>query len=135
MEVRNTAQRDLIRRLFRGNYTHPTADEIYELARRENPTISRGTVYRNLNFLVESGEILRIPSTGGGPDHFDVTTAPHYHAHCRICGRVSDVPLSYNAWQSALPCDLDFTVETHQLMLFGICKSCTEKGERNVSTS
>lgn len=135
MEVRNTTQRDLIRRLFRGNYTHPTADEIYELARRENPTISRGTVYRNLNFLVESGEILRIPSAGGGPDHFDVTTTPHYHAHCRICGRVSDVPLPYNAWQSALPRELDFTVETHQLMLFGTCKNCTDKGDQNVSAS
>jgi Fe2+ or Zn2+ uptake regulation protein len=128
MEVRNTTQRDLIRRLFYGNYTHPTADEIYELARQENPKISRGTVYRNLNFLVESGELLRIP-TANGPDHFDVTVSPHYHAHCRKCGRVSDVPLPYNAWESALPCALDFTVETHQFMLFGVCKTCKTKGE------
>lgn len=56
-QSRNTSQRQLVRDLLEGNFSHPTADEIYELARKANPSISRGTVYRNLNLLADSGEI------------------------------------------------------------------------------
>ena len=50
-QSRNTQQRNLIRELLDNNYDHLTADEIYEIIRKKNPTISRGTVYRNLNVL------------------------------------------------------------------------------------
>ena len=59
MQNRNSAQRSLILDIMAGNKTHPTANEIYEEARKKHPHISRGTVYRNLNFLVDSKNILR----------------------------------------------------------------------------
>jgi len=58
------------------NYSHPTADEVYEMARKGNPNISRGTVYRNLNLLAENGEIARL-NMPIGPDHYDCQT-PHH---------------------------------------------------------
>ena len=69
---------------------HPTADMVYESVRMEQPNISLGTVYRNLAFLSENGQILKI-STGTGPDHFDGCTNPHVHFVCRSCGKVIDM--------------------------------------------
>ena len=44
-------QRELVFQTVLQNPIHPTADAVYEQVRRENPKISLGTVYRNLNFL------------------------------------------------------------------------------------
>jgi Fe2+/Zn2+ uptake regulation proteins len=91
---RMTPQRKLIMELMNENYSHPTADEVYAAARTEDSKISRGTVYRNLNFLADSGDItrLRIPI---GPDHYDFRQRDHYHFFCRKCQKVFDTKLPY----------------------------------------
>ena len=43
---------------------HPTADEVYAQVSSEHPTISRGTVYRNLNQLMADGEIIGVALPG-----------------------------------------------------------------------
>mgnify|MGYP000588663851 CR=1 FL=1 len=73
-------------------HDHPTADALYASIREEFPNISLGTVYRNLNLLVETGEILKL-TCGNGPDHYDGNVAPHYHFVCRDCGQVYDMEL------------------------------------------
>ena len=54
MQVRNTNQRKIILEILKNNYTHPTADEIFEKARAIDEHISRGTV-----FLQKQGKFLR----------------------------------------------------------------------------
>ena len=58
----------------------------------EFPNISLGTVYRNLNLLVELGEVQKL-TFGDGKDHFDADTSLHYHFVCRSCGAVIDLPM------------------------------------------
>jgi len=43
---------------------HMTADEIYEKVRKRLPRISLGTVYRNLEVLVELNEIQKLELSG-----------------------------------------------------------------------
>lgn len=124
--MRNTKQRQLILGLMEENYSHPTADEIYDRAREQEPRISRGTVYRNLNVLNESGEIrkLHMPS---GPDHFDCRVDNHYHFLCRSCHKVVDVNLPYKESLNDSPPDLNgYTTEWHRLILVGLCPECHE---------
>ena len=52
--MRNSKQRDLILQLVRSAHTHPTADWVYNEARKQMPNISLGTVYRNLGQLVDN---------------------------------------------------------------------------------
>ena len=55
------------------DHTHPTAEVIYSHVRRIIPDISLGTVYRNLNVLVENGYIRKLNidiSTSGIPISF-----------------------------------------------------------------
>ncbi|MCR4822351.1 MAG: transcriptional repressor [Treponema sp.] len=127
MQNRNSAQRTLILNIMNGNKNHPTADEIYDAARKADPHISRGTVYRNLNLLVEKGELLRIPLPDGA-DHFDSTLVEHYHFHCRKCGRVLDVPEFcpsevLSAEKKML--GLGFKSLTHSIVFEGVCPDCS----------
>ena len=68
---------------------HPTAEEIYDKAAQECPNLSLGTVYRNLNSLVEAGRVRRV-SIPGKADRFDHTLPWHSHLYCTVCGGVTD---------------------------------------------
>ena len=52
---RNSRQRTLVYQAVKDSHSHPNAEEVYLLVRRQLPDISLGTVYRNLNLLVEMG--------------------------------------------------------------------------------
>ena len=89
--LKYSRQRESIKACLMARHDHPTADALYTSIREEYPNISLGTVYRNLNLLVELGEIQKL-TCGDGADHFDADTTPHYHFVCRDCGQVYDLP-------------------------------------------
>ena len=70
MTKRNTIQRQLVIAAVRFLADHPTAEEVYDRITMEYPDISKGTVYRNLNSLVESGLLGKV-SVPSGADRFD----------------------------------------------------------------
>ena len=90
--LKYSRQRESIKSCLMNRCDHPTADALYTTLREQFPNISLGTVYRNLNLLVDLGEIKKIPS-GDGIDHFDYDTSPHYHFVCRQCGCIRDLPM------------------------------------------
>ena len=59
--MRYSKQRELVLQKVEQLCDHPTAEEIFDLAARECPGLSLGTVYRNLNSLVEAGRTGPIP--------------------------------------------------------------------------
>ena len=90
--MRYSKQRELVMQQVEALQDHPTAEEIYHHARKECPGLSLGTVYRNLNSLVEAGRVRRV-SIPGQPDRFDHTLPWHGHLYCTCCGRVEDLAL------------------------------------------
>ena len=53
--IRYSKQREAIRMYLLSTKSHPTAEAVYNNIKNEHPRISLGTVYRNLNLLVEQG--------------------------------------------------------------------------------
>ena len=103
-------QRELVFQTVLQNPIHPTADAVYEQVRRENPKISLGTVYRNLNFLSEMGMLRK-----------------HYHMACTCCGRVFDVECgALEELDHQLLETQGFQVQKRHLLLTGLCKDCQE---------
>ena len=88
--LKYSRQRESIKANLMSRHDHPTADALYASIREEFPNISLGTVYRNLSFLVEQGEVLSL-KLGDGKEHFDGHTEPHYHFICTECGKVEDI--------------------------------------------
>ena len=127
MIYRNTAQRNRIFEVLKSTDTHPTASWVYDKVREDIPNISLGTVYRNLNVLVDQGMIQKI-SCGEAEDRFDAVTTPHIHFYCRECGCVSDVH-DTNAFErlAELVDDIDENVNTYSLICYGICNDCERR--------
>jgi len=89
-EVRKTVQRQLIYNAIKELNTHATAEQIIEYLAERHPLIGRATVYRNLNYLAETGEVLRIGSFYGST-HYDHNCHEHCHFICNHCRRIVDV--------------------------------------------
>ncbi len=122
--VKYSRQRESIKRYLMGTKAHPTADMVYQGVREEYPNISLGTVYRNLNFLVEQGEALRL-TCGDGSEHYDGNPEPHYHLMCNQCGRVLDLEMpSLEHINTLAAAHFDGTVEGHSVLFFGACPEC-----------
>lgn len=126
--MRNTVQKALILQTVRSMTNHPTADEVYDAVGSVCPSISKGTVYRNLNLLAESGEILRV-SIANAPDRYDFTTGEHAHCRCRVCGRVFDYALR-RVPELDDSCNSGFSAENYYIIVNGICKECRENTRR-----
>lgn len=124
--MRYSRQRELILQQVQSRCDHPTADDIYTAVRDECPTLSLGTVYRNLNCLVEQGDILRV-TVPGKADRFDRDTHPHGHLCCRGCGRVLDVPVNAAALESIWSQYQGARVEEYALSLYGLCADCAQE--------
>lgn len=105
---------------------HPTAQEVLEEVQKQYPRISRGTVYRNLNLLVEEETLVRLffPDS---PDRFDTETHPHNHVHCMQCGKIFNLkPDSMGEIDRQIERDTGFTIEKHSISFQGVCPWCQQ---------
>lgn len=124
--IRNTIQRDETLKAVRRLHNHPTAEEVYAEVISHNSHISKGTVYRNLGMLAESGDIKKLLMPGNVPDRYDCDLHSHCHAVCRKCGRVFDIEYSKESIPSIRNSN-GFTVEDCELLFTGICSECKNK--------
>jgi len=105
---------------------HPTADQIFEVVTERIPGVSRTTVYRVLDALLDLGVIRRVQCTGN-PARFDGRTHRHDHVMCRQCGRVADVDTS-NLDEVRLPEGKPggFQIDEYTIQFAGTCPKCQE---------
>ena len=121
---RYSRQRELIYEALRQTEHHPTAEMIYQWLKPANPSLSLGTVYRNLNLLADEGEIRRMAFP---VERYDAKTMPHPHFCCDQCGAVYDLHLPYDAEldrQALLASGHDVT--GHEVVFHGICTKCKQ---------
>ncbi|MBN2467399.1 MAG: transcriptional repressor [Deltaproteobacteria bacterium] len=126
-----TAQRRVILEELKNTSSHPTAEQIFDLARARLPRISLGTVYRNLEILAERGMIQQL-AWAGTQKRYDGNPESHYHVRCLNCGRVQDImvePLAVITEIFERVCD--YEIVGHRLEALGLCRRCLEKS-RNV---
>lgn len=118
-------QREEVFNCIKSAKNHPTAEEIYMFLKENNPNISRGTVYRNLNLLVDKGIVEKI-SISNMPDRFDYICNPHSHAICKICGKVSDFNFILNEeeFDKTIKEQTDLEIFSNEFTIYGICKKC-----------
>lgn len=129
--LKYSRQRESIKACLMARRDHPTADTIYAAIRKEFPNISLGTVYRNLNLLVELGEIQKL-TCGDGADHFDADTSPHYHFVCRKCGHVYDLSLDpLEDINQLAQKHAEGIVDSHKIYFYGTCKKCLNDTDEN----
>lgn len=109
------------------SYSHPTAEEVYNEMKKRGSTASKGTVYRNLNFLTDKGIIEKI-SIQNGADRYDYLKTPHNHAICVKCNTVFDFEYNFNAKKLKKTIKEKTNIEkfSNYIIVQGICKKCLE---------
>jgi Fe2+ or Zn2+ uptake regulation protein len=124
---RMTPQRSAVLEALRATTSHPTAEELRGMVQELVPTVSLGTVYRNLHVLVEEGYVRRLP-TPQGSHRFDGDLSPHLHVICRRCGKISDVHLEIDSVALGRVTKLTGYTDLSQRVEFrGICPECHEE--------
>jgi Fur family transcriptional regulator, ferric uptake regulator len=124
---RMTRQRTVILEQLQAMCSHPTADELYDVVRRQLPNVSLGTIYRNLDVLTKSGQVRKLDS-GGGHARFDGDISSHHHVRCRVCGRVDDVPVSKGmTFCPPKRSEHGFYIEDYRVEFDGRCPDCSEE--------
>ena len=126
--MRMTEQRKIILQALQSRHDHPSADQVYENVRKSLPRISLGTVYRNLDLLVQSGLINVIESLSTHK-RYDPITDYHPHFCCLSCNSIEDLQsdvISYqfndtSKWAQSV------SVESVFIEVRGICATCAAK--------
>jgi Fur family transcriptional regulator, peroxide stress response regulator len=120
--IRITQQRLLVYRLLAGSKVHPTAEYIYAMIKKENPSISLATVYAILE-LFRMKRLVSEVRIKSDRSCFDPVIEPHHHFLCRKCGSIFDINMP--------PCLMTkngeakgHTIEEFQGYFYGVCKAC-----------
>lgn len=122
--LKHSRQRDAVLKVLQGTKSHPTAEWIYERVKRDNPSVSLATVYRNLKQLTELGAIMKFEA-GTGKEHYDACTEAHYHFVCRSCSAVKDADLPVIPFDKIVSIGNERVyVDSHHLILYGLCEKC-----------
>ncbi len=125
--MKYSRQREIIHRTVVRNSIHPTADTVYSIVRSQEPNISLGTVYRNLNLLSEQGFLRKI-NIPNASDRFDGRLDEHHHILCEECRQLFDIELGdLSVLDEQIKKQSDFTVTGYQVLLTGICPGCKPK--------
>lgn len=105
--------------------------EILEDAQREVEAMGIATVYRNLKLLADAQEIRIVELPGEAPRYESARHAHHHHFQCRQCSRVFDVHQCPGDFASLAP--QGFSVDAHELTLYGTCADCTAPAPRKTA--
>lgn len=89
--LRCTRQREILYAALCATKAHPTAEELFQGVRGEDPGLSLATVYNTLDAFTRCGLVRRIATAGAGAARYDADLSPHVHL-VHQDGRVADVP-------------------------------------------
>lgn len=116
---------------------HIDAEHLLESLRSRGAKISRATVYRNLELLVECG-LVHKQRLGRDRHLYEHVHAGQRHDHlfCRECGRVVEfVSPGIEAMQNEICRAHGFEPNVHSLQITGLCRECAAGRNAAVRTS
>jgi Fur family transcriptional regulator, ferric uptake regulator len=123
---KRSSKRELILNVFLRHEGHLSADDLFDLIHREDQHISRATVYRALQWMVEAG-IARKVDFGEGRFRFEHSYRHprHFHLICQSCNRSSEFLSSdIEALIEEIAVARSFTAGQSVLQIYGTCEEC-----------
>ncbi len=123
-KYKRSRQREKILSILKATKTHPTASWVYDELKKEFNNLSMGTVYRNINILIDQKLVKKIEA-GSSFDRFDANTDTHYHFVCRECGAIDDLEVEViDDLNEKVRKATGYEVEDHRLDFYGSCPGC-----------
>lgn len=123
---RRSSKRDIIVNVFLRQEGHIAADHLVDVVRREDARISRATIYRTLQWMVDAGMARRV-DFGDGKFRFEHSYRHprHFHLICKSCDQSfeflsSDVETLIEEVAAAR----NFLPRQSVVQIYGTCDAC-----------
>jgi len=124
--IRLTAQRQAILDMINTSERHWDADELARSLSDSGQSIGIATVYRGLATLEEAGLIESI-QLADKKRYERADKAHHDHMICTACGSIEEFAhATIESLQLSVAAEKGFAVSGHQLVMFGLCRKCTQ---------
>jgi Fe2+ or Zn2+ uptake regulation protein len=127
-----TCQRKNILEAFRSADEHPTAEEIYRIAKRQDATLNLSTVYRTLRWLEREG-LLRaraFPEADRSERYDTALPVAHHHFVCTTCRSVVEFDVvELESISRNMEKRYGLRVKQATLVLYGQCAACRTEPE------
>jgi Fur family transcriptional regulator, ferric uptake regulator len=123
---KRSSKREQIVNVFLRQEGHLSADDLVDLIRRDDHRISRATVYRTLQWMVDAG-IARKVDFGEGRFRFEHSYRQprHFHLICKTCHRSYEFLSSdIEALVEEVAAARNFSPSQSVVQIYGTCEAC-----------
>lgn len=120
-----TEREQIARTIFQQDEQFEAEDLLFKL-RRDDKNVSRATIYRTLELLVNSGQLRKL-DFGDGYSVYEVSHGSSHHSHlyCRHCGKVEEFSNDeMEQLQEEICEDRDFEPLEFSQKIYGYCSNC-----------
>lgn len=118
--IRISKQRILILDYLMTHPIHPTAEEIFNDLKSEDPAISQATIYNNLNLFVKH-KLVKELDFNMTSKRYEFYKKSHAHFICEVCGNIEDVEVNEVDYEKSLSM---YQIDNVEVTFRGICPEC-----------
>ena len=122
-DLKATIQRTSILKSI-DNAGHINIDDIYDNVKKQYPTLSLATIYKNIIMMQDNNVIIEVPMNGE-KSKYELKKEEHMHLICEVCGDIKDTKIT-RATKEVLVIE-NFQVKASQINLFGLCQTCQSR--------
>lgn len=124
--LRRSEQRQQILDVFLKTESHLTAEDLYNIVKKKNPSIGYATIYRSLKLFSEAGLCRELKVVDGTTRYEHLYNHKHHdHLICTKCGKFVEIESpEIEALQNQLAKKNGFVLIKHRLELYGLCSAC-----------
>jgi Fur family ferric uptake transcriptional regulator len=102
-----------------------SAQEVYQLLRRNSQSIGLTTVYRALQSLLDDKIVDSLRRDDGEAVYRMCGENHHHHLVCKSCGTTIEIQAqAIEKWAQQMASDHGFREVGHTAEIFGLCKKC-----------
>ncbi|MEH0022143.1 MAG: Fur family transcriptional regulator [Desulfobacter sp.] len=124
-----TPQRVAVYKALSSSLSHPSADQIHKVLKKEFPNISLDTVNRTLVTFAKAG-MIDVVEGHGDPRRFDPNRGTHHHFYCISCREIFDI---HDSALDRIPVSPElekkFTITGKRICLSGYCDKCRSRNQ------
>jgi Fe2+ or Zn2+ uptake regulation protein len=125
-----TSQRRLILQTLERLSGHPTAEQLFQIVRRQDSSLSLSTIYRTLRWLQEEDLVsTRLFDEERRQERFDPAfPSEHHHFMCTACKSVIEFDTQLiDSIKTQFERQTGAQVQVGSIVLYGLCARCREK--------
>ncbi len=110
-----------------------TAGDIFEAVNKISDGINRTTVYRNLDRMCVTGDLLKFKEPNQDSWYYQYSAEhdhcdEHMHARCSVCGRVFHLEMPFaESFGTQVLLEYGLDIDPSQSIIIGKCKNCRKK--------